>query len=165
MKKDILFLLFLINLAVVLNIFLTLYYKHNICTFAGWKKKQNKNTEWMSILLSNLHWLKIGIIEGDNIIVKPLLTEKKGSLRVTILLSNLCWLNNGIIEGDNIIVKPLLTENGSLRVTILLSHLLKQNRDCRVNNKIENVKSLWHTDEQWKLFHQKCLTESSAQMT
>ena len=65
------------------------------------------------------------IIEGDNIIVKPLLTEKKG-----------------IIEGDNIIVKPLLTENGSLRVTILLSHLLKQNRDCRVNNKIENVKSL-----------------------
>jgi hypothetical protein len=52
-----------------------------------------------------------------------------------------------------------------LRVTILLSHLLKQNRDCRVNNKIENVKSLWHTDEQWKLFHQKCLTESSAQMT
>ena len=149
-----------------------------------WLKKKTKQKHWMNVntivklpltenrdhwgwqyyCQTSVDWKKV-IIEGDNIIVKPLLTEKKGSLRVTILLSNLCWLNNGIIEGDNIIVKPLLTENGSLRVTILLSHLLKQNRDCRVNNKIENVKSLWHTDEQWKLFHQKCLTESSAQMT
>ena len=56
------------------------------------KTKNKKNTEWMSILLSNLHWLKIGIIESDNIIFKPLLTEKKWSLRVTMLLSNLCWL-------------------------------------------------------------------------
>ena len=149
MKKDILFLLFLINLTVVLNIFLTLYYKHNICTFAGWKKKQNKNTK-MDV----------------NTILKPLLTEKKWSLRVTISLSNLCWLK----------------KKGSLRVIILLSNLCWLKMDhwgwqyyCHICwNKIEIAgstirlkmwKGLWHTDEQWKLFHQKCLTESSAQMT